>query len=113
MPDSEWAPLTQALGEELLAQLVGISSSSLRRYAAHARATPDDVAGRLHFLALLVADLAGGYNDYGVRRWFTRSRAALGGQAPRDLLGPGFDPEGADAARLRDLAAGLLGAGAT
>ena len=111
MPDSEWAPLTQALGEELLAQLVGISPSSLLRYAA--RATPDDVAARLHFLALLVADLAGGYNDYGVRRWFTRPRAALGGQAPRDLLGAGFDPEGADAARLRDLAAGLLGAGAT
>ena len=67
MPNSEWAPLTQALGEELLAQLVGISPSSLRRYAALARATPDDVAGRLHVLALLVADLAGGYNDYGVR----------------------------------------------
>jgi hypothetical protein len=39
------------------------------------------VAERLHWLAMVVADLAGSYNALGIRRWFERPRALLGGAA--------------------------------
>lgn len=113
VPSGEWKPLTEALGEALLADLLGVSASSLRRYLSGTRPTPQDVAERLHFLALLVADLSGAYNEYGIRRWFSRKRATLGGQPPASLLGAGFDPDGADARRLRGLAGSLTAAGAT
>ncbi len=48
-PEFEWNRLTKVLGQELLSRLLGISASSLRRYKAAARTTPDDVADRLHF----------------------------------------------------------------
>ncbi len=109
-PAAEWAPVTATLGEDLLAQLVGVSVSSVRRYATGARSTPQDVAERLHFLALLIADLAGSYNDFGIRRWLNRPRTPLGGRSPASLLGE-FDPEGADAAAVANLASALVGAG--
>ncbi len=109
-PAGEWAPVTGTLGEDLLAELVGVSVSSVRRYAGGSRATPQDVAERLHFLALLIADLAGSYNDFGVRRWLNRPRTPLGGRSPASLLGE-FDPEGPDAAAVATLAATLVGAG--
>ena len=46
-------------GGELLGCLVGVSVSSTRRYLSRARHTPDAVAARLHFIALVVGDLAG------------------------------------------------------
>jgi uncharacterized protein (DUF2384 family) len=110
LPDAEWASVTEVLTESLLAELVAISPVSLRRYAAGTRTTPDDVALRLHFLALLIVDLSGAYNDHGIRRWFDRPRQALGGRRPRDLLGASFDPDAPDTGRLRDLAAALVGA---
>jgi hypothetical protein len=113
LPTKEWAPLIETIGEPLLADLVGVSLSSLKRYVSGVRATPDDVAGRVHFVALVVADLAGAYNDYGIRRWFERPRAQLDGQSPRHLLGASFDADSPDTQRLRNLAAGLVGAGAT
>ena len=81
-PAGEWAPVIGTLGEELLAELVGVSVSSVRRYAGGSRATPQDVAERLHFLSLLIADLAGSYNDFGIRRWLNRPRTLLGGRSP-------------------------------
>jgi len=63
-----------------------VSTSSLRRYTAGARPTPDDVAARLHHVALIVGDIAGSYNDIGVRRWFTRPRTQLGTQTPATVL---------------------------
>ena len=86
VPANEWPALHKVLGPELLARLVGISASSMRRYLSGIRPTPDAVAARLHFLALVVGDLAGAYNDVGVRRWFERSRQRLGGSAPARLL---------------------------
>ena len=86
VPEFEWSRLTEMLGMELLSQLVGISASSVRRYKAAARTTPDEVADRLHFLSLLVGDLSGAYNEIGIRQWFGRKRAQLGGRAPSDLL---------------------------
>jgi hypothetical protein len=113
LPTTEWPPLIEVLGEDVLGDLLGISASSLRRYTAGTRSTPQDVAARLHIVALLVADLSGAYNDYGIRRWFTRRRTQLDEKAPRELLGSDFDPDGADVGRLREMAGRLVGAGAT
>jgi hypothetical protein len=111
-PAGEWGPVIGSLGEDMVAELLGVSVSSVRRYSAGNRATPQDAAERLHFLALLLADLAGSYNDYGIRRWFTRPRAALQGRRPVDVLGEGFDPEGQHAQQVQVLAASLIAAGA-
>lgn len=108
LPDSEWPHLMEVLGGEDLAGLLGISVSSASRYAQGQRRTPDDVAARLHFLALVVGDLAGAYNEIGVRRWFRRARTALEGKAPAQLLGRGWDPDDARAQRVRALARSLV-----
>lgn len=112
MPEAEWAPMRATMTDELLASLLGISLQSIRRYASAERDTPDDVATRLHFIALVNADLAGSYNDRGIRRWWGRPRATLGNQSPLAALGEGFDPDSATAAQVRALSATLLGAGA-
>ena len=107
VPASEWPALSRSLGLDLTARLVGISPSSARRYASEERTTPDAVAARLHFLALVVGDLAGAYSDVGVRRWFERRRAALGGRPPADLLTGDWAPEDEGPERVRELAADL------
>lgn len=103
-PASEWPALIGTLGPELLADLVGVSASSLRRYAAGDRRTPDDVAERLHLIALVVGDLAGSLNDFGLRRWFQRPRVQLAGRSPAQLLRGAWRAEGAPARRVRALA---------
>ncbi len=113
LPEREWEPLRALLGDELLGRLLGVSHSSLGRYAGRARPTPDVVAARLHVLAMVCADLRGGYNDYGIRRWFVRSRPSLEGGNVADLLGPDWDPDGTAARRVRELAAAVLSTGAT
>jgi hypothetical protein len=112
LPASEWAPLQAVLGDELLAALLDISPASLRRYSRNERGTPDDIAARLHFLALVVADLSGSYNDYGIRRWFARPRQALGGKSPAAALEGAFQPSDDSARTVSQLAGDLLGAGA-
>lgn len=113
LPEYEWPALTEIFGAEELARLLRISESSLNRYAGGRRATPDLIAERLHFIALIVGDLRGAYNEVGVRRWFHRHRSALGGRAPIELLGDDWmpDEEGPDA--VRKLAHSLLFASAT
>jgi hypothetical protein len=113
LPLQEWAALREVLGDALLARLCGISEASLRRYAAGTRSTPDPVAQRLHSLALLVADLRGAYNDYGIRRWFQRPRAQLAGHAPAEVLPTGWTPDSPEMRQLRDLAGALSGSPAT
>lgn len=76
----------------LLAALLGIGIASVRRYAKGERHCPDPVAARLHWLALLIDQLEGTYNAYGIRRWFQRPRVAMGGQAPQDRLKGDWDP---------------------
>jgi hypothetical protein len=112
VPASEWRRVLDTLGEDLLVDLLSVSSSSLYRYSQGERTTPDPVAQRLHFLALVVADLSGSYNDYGIRRWFARSRQALAGQSPLAVLAGGFDPSGEPALVVKRLAGELVGAGA-
>lgn len=113
VPETEWPSLLRVFGMERLAELTGVSKMSVRRYASTERATPDDVAGRLHFLAKLVGDLRGAYNDIGVRRWFDRTRTALGGRTPAELLRGRWDPDADDPMAVRRLARSLHGGGAT
>lgn len=109
-PSTEWPAMREIFGDEALAGLLEVSASSLRRYAALERPTPDTIAARLHWLAMVVSDLAGAYNAIGMRRWFERPRAQLAGHSPRAALGSAWDPDGEAAMRVRALAAALSGA---
>ncbi len=113
VPASEGPKLNRLLGRELLARLLQISLVSLRRYLAGERAFPDAVAARLHFLALVAGDLAGAYNDIGVRRWFDRPRKLLDGRTPADLLVSEWQPEDPEPRRVRELAHSLVWSPAT
>ena len=88
-----------------MAQVMGISVSSARRYIAGTRMTPDAVAARLHFLAFVVADLAGAYNDVGIQRWFHRPRKPLDGHTPAQLLAGDWGPDDEGPRRVRKLVA--------
>jgi len=112
-PEFEWKRLTEVLGIELLSRLLGISGSSLRRYKSAHRTTPDDVADRLHFLSLIAGDLSGAYNEIGIRQWFARKRAQLGGRAPLDFLKGRWKPDEPGARQVQDLARALIASPAT
>lgn len=109
LPAEEIRSLATILGPAALHALVGTSEGSLRRYAAASRETPDVVAGRLHYLALLVAILRGSFNEFGIRRWFERPHPSLGGVAPATRLAGDFDPDARDAGDVLRAATGLLG----
>jgi hypothetical protein len=113
VPQLEWRSVSRVFEPEQLAALLAISLSSLRRYQSRERATPDDVAARLHFIALVLGDLAGAYNEIGIRRWFQRKRTQLGGRSPASLLGEGWDPDDAGPQKVRSLAASLVSLSAT
>jgi hypothetical protein len=104
----EWPAVSRVFEPEQLASLLGISLSSLRRYLAGSRETPDTVASRLHHLALTVGDLAGAYNEVGIRRWFDRPRTALDGKAPAALLAGEWTPDDRGPQRVRALAQSLV-----
>ena len=112
-PMFEWVGVGRVLDAEELTSLLNVSLSSLKRYQSGERPTPDAVAARLHFLALVVGDLAGSYNDIGIRRWFHRTRTRLDGRTPADLLKGEWDPDEAGPALVRELAHGLVTLSAT
>lgn len=107
-PAYEWKGLARVFPPEDLAALLQVSASSLKRYQAAERDTPDTIAARLHFLALVVGDLAGSYNDIGIRRWFQRKRSQLNGRPPAALLTPDWDPDDDGPRRVRQLARELV-----
>jgi uncharacterized protein (DUF2384 family) len=113
VPAAECTRLSDVLGLDLLAKLACSSASSLRRYAAGERAAPDDVAARVHHLARVNAHLAGGYNDYGIRRWYARPRVQLEGRAPAEVLSGAWDPDGDGPQRALGLAEALNSSPAT
>jgi hypothetical protein len=113
VPDKEWSAMRKVFGDEELSHFVGASEPSLKRYARLERATPDPVADRLHYLAMVVADLSGSYNELGIRRWFERPRAQLDEKSPRQVLGRDWKPGTSGAKRVRELAKSLIAAGAT
>jgi hypothetical protein len=108
VPRFEWKGVARVFPLEDLAALLDVSVSSLKRYQAGDRDTPDEVAARLHFLALVLGDLAGSYNDIGIRRWFQRKRSQLDGRSPAAMLGGSWDPEDAGPQRVRQLARNLV-----
>lgn len=112
-PAHEWKAIARVFPADDLAQLLGASPSSLKRYQSGERQTPDLVAARLHFLALVVGDLAGTYNETGIRRWFQRKRTQLDGRAPAALLRRGWDPDDEGPKRVRALARSLVSLSAT
>jgi hypothetical protein len=112
-PEFEWSRLAEALGLDLLSRLLGISTSSVRRYKASSRTTPDDVADRLHFLSLVVGDLSGAYNEIGIRQWFGRKRAQLGGRTPLELLRGRWKRGEPAPQQVQDLARSLVTSPAT
>ncbi len=107
VPKREWRAVERVLGLESMARLMGISTSSARRYFSGTRTTPDAVAARLHFLAFVVGDLAGAYNDVGIRRWFHRPRKLLNGFTPAQLLEGDWEPDDDGPRQVRQLAAAL------
>lgn len=114
VPETEIAELARLFGWDELSAIVDASPASLRRYASGQRETPDAVALQVHWLAKVIGDLRGAYNDAGVRRWFTRPRAQLGGRAPRQLLvGGRWRPEHERVMPIRGLAQALAGGVAT
>lgn len=113
LPQYEWASLGKGLGDDLLARLVGVSVSSVHRYRNGQRSTPERTAARLHTIALTTADLAGSYNEFGVRRWFQRPRTALGGRSPADAFSADWSPDDERVREVRALARSLLGSPAT
>jgi hypothetical protein len=113
VPQYEWNGVARVFGADDLAPLLKVSVSSLKRYQSGERDTPDPIAARLHWLALTVGDLAGSYNDIGIRRWFHRKRARLGGRAPLALLRGDWDPDDEGPAQVRLLARELVSLAAT
>jgi hypothetical protein len=107
-PKFEWGGLGRVFDPEDLAALLHVSVSSLKRYQSGERETPDAIAARLHFLALLVGDLAGSYSEVGVRRWFQRKRTQLDGRAPAAFLKGAWDPDDEGPLRVRALARDLV-----
>lgn len=112
-PQQETAALTDALGTPLLARLVGVSPVTVNRWLTRARTAEGQHAGRLHWLSGVVSDLRSAYNPLGMQRWFMRPRAQLGGRSPIQVLGTDWDPDGEEAARVRELAAWLTSPAAT
>ncbi len=110
MPASEWTSMRTLLKDELLERLLGISRPSIQRYATGERHTPQEVADRLHAIALIASDLAGSYNEFGVRRWFDRPRAQLSGKCPSAILKGNWKPDAEPPRKVRALAAVLSGA---
>ena len=113
VPAHEWKGVSRVFAVDDLADLLAISASSLKRYQSGERETPDIVAARLHFLALVIGDLAGSYNDVGIRRWFQRKRTQLDGHAPTALLKREWDPDDDGPRRVRELARSLVALSAT
>lgn len=112
LPDRELPELLRVFGRDDLADLVGTSVVSLGRYQAGTRRWPDRLAARIHWFALVLADLAGAYNEFGIRRWFERRRTQMGDRSPREVLGPEWDPGDPEVEQVRELAASLAGPGA-
>lgn len=111
-PHAEWTSTRNLVGDDLLARLLRISVSSLRRYSSEERRTPDEVAWRLHVVARLLAALVGSYNDYGIRRWFERRRSALDDATPAELVEQADSEDDARLQRVIALADELTGAAA-
>jgi uncharacterized protein (DUF2384 family) len=112
LPDRELRALAEVFDLDALASLSGSSAVSLRRYIAGTRHAPDTIAERVHWLAIVIGDLLGAYNEVGVRRWFERPRTALDGRRPSDILHGDWEPDEPASNGCVLLAASLAGVSA-
>lgn len=103
--------LNSVLGEDLLAELIGVSPSGLGTVAGaqtvpgHGAARLGELAGRGQFLRLLVADLVQTRDPEGVRSWFQQRQRALPGGSPAAAVRSIRDADAPEARQLRELAA--------
>jgi hypothetical protein len=104
LPDADWIRLLGIFDRYELGHLLNLGPSSVARYAAGHRRTPDTIASRLRAIALIVGDLAGDYDEMGLRRWFDRPRSALDGRAPTHFLKGDWHPEDPGPRRVCELA---------
>jgi hypothetical protein len=109
VPEHEIPVLDEMLGGDFLSRLIGVAPSSLRRYTAGQRVVPDPVAARAHVVALIVSDLAGSYNERGIRRWFERPRSQLGDRSPAEILSDDWDLDNVAVRRVKELSAERMG----
>lgn len=109
----QWRTLEAVFGTERLEELVGAPAGAVRQYRTGSHPTPEPMAARLGYLATLVGDLAGTYDDSGVRRWVERPRKSLDGRAPESWLHGEWSPEDTGPLRVRELARSLAGSPAT
>src|SRR5439155_11267303 len=58
VPAKEWEAMREIFDDEELSRFLDASTSSIKRYSAAERSTPVETADRLHWLAMVVADLA-------------------------------------------------------
>lgn len=70
------------------------------------------VTARLAFIAAVLDDLAGAYDEAGQLAWWHRRRTALGGRSPLRVLTGDVDPKAEPATTVAALARALRGSGA-
>lgn len=112
VPEAEWSAVMESLGQELVRKLLDLSVSSIQRYSSNSRPTPQNIAEKLHYLAVVIGDLRAGYNDYGIRRWFERPRTFLSGKSVLSSLGKKWGPDDEVARAIAEDAAWVAGSGA-
>jgi len=59
-------------------------------------------------LPMVIADLAGSYNNDGIRRWFDRPRQQLKGASPRQFLEGSWTPNSTEALRIKELSTAVV-----
>jgi hypothetical protein len=109
LPELELPRLVELFGTVRAGETLDTAESSVRRYASGERWVPDEVANRAHVIVRIVSDLAGSYNDYGIRRWFERPFSQLDGSRPIDVLSGPWDPDEPGVQRVLELAGELTG----
>lgn len=89
-----------SLHQKLFNELAERASMSRTELSALAGNTDTE---KLNFLTEIVYNLEGSYKPEGIRRWFNRPRAQLGGEAPQDILSRDWTPEDPKAGIIRRL----------
>ena len=110
-PDKEWTRVRMVISEKLLAEILHISEKSSRRYEQGERQASDEVHAKLHWIALLLGDLLGSYNELGARNWFLRARKSFNGKTPYQLLaGKDWKPDDEIPSKIKEFVKSLNGA---
>jgi transcriptional regulator with XRE-family HTH domain len=111
VPEKEWPKVREVISEKLLADMLHISDQSLKRYEQGNRQASDQVYAKLHWIALLLGDLLGSYNEMGARNWFLRTRKSFKGKTPFQILSEkDWSPDDENPRKIKDFVKSLNGA---